>query len=68
VQLKIETFQARLIEEYEGPIVLYARSQIEMVHGPEGPVQLNQLLQSFSNRQKENIPEDISLILESTNQ
>jgi uncharacterized hydrophobic protein (TIGR00271 family) len=64
---KIEMLQADLIKKYEEPIVLYARSRIEVVHGPQGPVQLNQLLQSFSDRQKENIPEEVSLILESSN-
>ena len=63
----IEKLQTQLAQNYPEPIALYAWSRIEVVHGPEGPLSLAELRQSFSDRQKENLPEEIPMILEASN-
>ncbi len=63
---KIETLQAQLVKKFAEPINLYALSRAEIVHGPEGLLSLKELNQYFSERQKENLPDDIPLILEAS--
>ena len=63
---KIESLQAQLTQKFSEPIVLYAWSRVEIVHGPEGPLSINGLNQYFSSRQKENLPKIIPLILEAS--
>jgi uncharacterized hydrophobic protein (TIGR00271 family) len=62
----IEKLQAQLAQNYSEPIALYVWSRIEVVHGPEGPLSLAKLRQSFIDRQKENLPEEIPMILEAS--
>ena len=63
---KIETLQAQLAKEFSEPLNLYALSRAEIVYGPEGLLSLKELNQYFSERQKENLPDDIPLILEAS--
>ena len=44
--------------------MLYAWSRVETVHGPEGPFSINAVDRYFGGRQKENLPEEMPLILE----
>jgi hypothetical protein len=37
-----------------------------MVHGPQGALSFEELQQTFSDRQKENLPGEIPLILEAS--
>jgi hypothetical protein len=62
----IEKLQTQLAQNYSEPIALYVWSRIEVVHGPEGPLSLAKLRQSFIDRQKENLPEEIPMILEAS--
>lgn len=63
---RVEALQARLASRHLEPVALYAWSRIEVVHGPDGPLSLAELRQSFGERQKENLPADIPLILEAS--
>lgn len=60
----IEALQAELTRKFAEPIVLYAWSRVETVHGPEGPFSINAVDRYFGGRQKENLPEEMPLILE----
>ena len=62
----VDALQARLAEKYAEPIALYAWSRIEVVHAPQGTVSFAQIQRYFSDRQKENLPEELSMILEAS--
>jgi hypothetical protein len=61
---KIESLQSQLSQKFSEPIVLYALSRVEVVHGPEGSLSMKELNQYYSGRQKENLPDEMPLILE----
>jgi hypothetical protein len=63
---KLEKLQAHLTQKFSEPILLYALSRVEVVHGPEGSLSMKELNEYFSKRQKENLPEVIPLILEAS--
>ena len=63
---KVEALQARLVEKFSRPIDLYAWSRIEVVHGPQGYITPGQLRRRFDDRQKENLPPEIPLLLEAS--
>ena len=60
----METLQTRLAQTYSEPINLYAWSRIETVRGPGGLMSTEELNRYFQERQKENLPGEIPLILE----
>jgi hypothetical protein len=65
-QQKVEALESLLANKYSEPIKIYAWSRLEVVNGSEGPISLTKLQQSFSERQKENLPEEIPIILEAS--
>ena len=62
----VDALQARLAQKYTEPIALYAWSRIEVVHAPQGTVSFDKIQQYFSDRQKENLPEELSMIIEAS--
>lgn len=62
----VDVLQVKLAEKYSEPIALYAWSRIEVVHAPQGTVSFAQIKRYFSDHQKENLPEDLSMILEAS--
>jgi hypothetical protein len=63
---KVEALQTRLARSYAEKIALYSWSRIEVVQGPEGPLSFARLQRSFSDRQKENLPEELPQLLEAS--
>jgi hypothetical protein len=63
---ELEKLQTQLTRKFSEPILLYAWSRIEVVHGPEGSLSMKELNQYFCKRQKENLPEVIPFILETS--
>jgi len=64
----IEKLQTQLAHKYPEPIALYAWSRIEVVHGPEGTLSLEELRKFYSKRQKESMPEEMQMDLEASEQ
>jgi uncharacterized hydrophobic protein (TIGR00271 family) len=62
----VTALESRLSQTYSEQIKLYAWSRIEIVQTAEGALSLMELQQSFSERQRENLPEDIPMILEAS--
>jgi uncharacterized hydrophobic protein (TIGR00271 family) len=62
----VTALESRLSQTYSEQIKLYAWSRIEIVQTAEGSLSLMELQQSFSERQRENLPEDIPMILEAS--
>jgi uncharacterized hydrophobic protein (TIGR00271 family) len=62
----LTALESRLSQTYSEQIKLYGWSRIEIVQTSEGALSLMQLQRSFSERQRENLPEDIPMILESS--
>jgi uncharacterized hydrophobic protein (TIGR00271 family) len=62
----VKTLELQLAKKYSESIEIYAWSRLEVVYGSEGPLSLTELQRSFSKRQKENIPEEIPMILEAS--
>jgi uncharacterized hydrophobic protein (TIGR00271 family) len=60
----VEALQEELIRKFGESIALYAWSRVERVHGPEGPLSMKAVSLYFSDRQKENLPEEMPFILE----
>jgi uncharacterized membrane protein len=54
----IELLESRLSQKFSEPIVLYAWSRIDIVHGPDGPLSIKKLSRYFSDRQKESLPDE----------
>jgi hypothetical protein len=65
-QQKVKTLEGLLAKRYSEPIKIYAWSRIEVVNDSEGPLSLAGLQESFSDRQKENLPEEIPMLLEAS--
>lgn len=63
---QVDALHARLTEKYAEPIALYAWSRIEVVHAPQGSMSFAQVQRYFSDRQKENLPQELSMILEAS--
>jgi hypothetical protein len=61
-QSRVDALQKQLEQKFPEPIALYAWSRVETVLGPTGQLSLQELNRSFSNRQKENLPDDIQII------
>jgi uncharacterized hydrophobic protein (TIGR00271 family) len=62
----VTVLESRLSQTYSKQIKLYAWSRIEIVQTAEGSLSLMELQRSFSERQRENLPEDIPMILEAS--
>ena len=62
----VAALQDRLAEKYSHPLALYAWSRIDVVHAPQGTVSFAQIQRYFSDRQKENLSEEFSMILEAS--
>ena len=62
----VEALESKLAKKYSEQIKIYAWSRIEVVNGSEGPISLTEFHQSFSERQKENLPEDMKMIIEAS--
>jgi uncharacterized hydrophobic protein (TIGR00271 family) len=63
---RVERLRSQLARELPESVVLYAWSRVDVVHGPDGPTSLTKLNQYLSARQKENLPEEMPLILEAS--
>jgi hypothetical protein len=63
---RVKALESHLRQTYPEPIELYAWSRVEMIHGSEGPLSKVGFLQSFSDRQKENLPAEVPLMLEAS--
>ena len=63
---EVQRLQDQLEQKFNEPIVLYAWSRIEVVHGPKEGISVKELNAYFSDRQKENLPDMIPLILEAS--
>jgi hypothetical protein len=61
---RIEPLRALLSEKFSESIALYIWSRIEVVHGPQGSLSMKELDRYLSSRQKENLPDEMQLILE----
>jgi hypothetical protein len=62
----VEALESKLAKKYSEQIKIYAWSRLEVVNGSEGPISFTKLQQSFSERQKENLPEEIPMLLEAS--
>ena len=62
----VEALESKLAKKYSEKIKIYAWSRIEVVNGSEGPISLTEFHQSFSERQKENLPEEMKMIIEAS--
>lgn len=60
----VEALQDELTRKFGEPIRLYAWSRVEIVHSPEGPRSLQAVQRNFGDRQRENLPEEMPLIME----
>lgn len=61
---KLQALEAQLVEKYKEPIVLYAWSRVETVYGPDGMNSMKTLRRYFNARQRENMPDELPMILE----
>ena len=59
---ELDQLQIQLTHKFSEPILLYAWSRIETVHGPDGQLSMKELNHYFSGRQKENLPDDIQVL------
>jgi uncharacterized hydrophobic protein (TIGR00271 family) len=62
----VKALELRLSQTYSEQIKLYAWSRIEIVQASEGSLSFMELQQSFSERQRENLPDEIPMILEAS--
>jgi len=60
----VEVLQDELSRKFGEPIRLYAWSRVEIVHSPDGPRSLQAVERYFGDRQGENLPEEMPLIME----
>lgn len=65
-QQKVKELESRLAMKHSEPIKIYAWSRIEAVHESEGSLSLTDFQRFFQDRQKENMPEEIPMILEAS--
>jgi uncharacterized hydrophobic protein (TIGR00271 family) len=63
---RVERLRSLLARELPEAIALYVWSRVETVYGPEGPTSITKLDRYFSARQTENLPQEMSLILEAS--
>ncbi len=63
---EVKVLENVLTHKFGEPMDIYAWSRIEMVHGSKGPISLSELTRSFSERQKENLPAELPLMLEAS--
>ena len=64
---KLENLEAQLAKKFQEPMAIYVWSRIEMVYGPDGRISLGKLHEYFNKRQRENLPEEVPLMLETFN-
>ena len=63
-QQNVKELESLLANKYSEQIKIYAWSRLEVVNGSEGQISFSKLQQSFSERQKGNLPEELPIILE----
>lgn len=62
----LKALESQLARAHSEPIELYAWSRVEVIHGTEGPLSRTGFLQTFNDRQKENLPDEIPFMLEAS--
>jgi len=65
-RINVKALELRLAQSYTEPIKIYVWSRIEIVQDSEGQLSWTEMQQSFRERQRENLPDEIPMILEAS--